>query len=122
VNLFDNKPQDSKSLYPQAISTGKKLTTVSKLLRDADAEHLATGLIDALQDGYVLAQATRDVDDMGAAIDMALNRIRGFRRGGRTPLTSGGMFSHRCLRPPGHGVTDGIDTGRDSIETEEVVS
>lgn len=56
----------------------RRLQTCGELGPDADSEELATGLIAALQGGYVLAQASRDVDEMGAAIDMALNRIRSY--------------------------------------------
>lgn len=56
----------------------RRLQTCGELGRDANPEELATGLIAALQGGYVLTQASRDVDDMAAAIDMALSRIRSY--------------------------------------------
>lgn len=56
----------------------RRLQTRGELGRDANPDELATGLIAALQGGYVLAQASRDVDDMAAAIDMALSRIRSY--------------------------------------------
>lgn len=58
----------------------RRLQTCGELGYDANPEELATGLIAALQGGYVLAQASRDVDDMAAAIDMALSRIRSYVR------------------------------------------
>jgi hypothetical protein len=38
-------------------------------------EQLATGLMGALQGGYLLAQTARDVTPMGTSITMALDRI-----------------------------------------------
>jgi TetR/AcrR family transcriptional repressor of nem operon len=43
---------------------------------DADADALATGLIAALQGGYLLAQTARDVRPMEVALDMALDHVR----------------------------------------------
>jgi TetR/AcrR family transcriptional regulator, transcriptional repressor for nem operon len=60
----------------------RRLQTRGELGRDANPEELATGLIAALQGGYVLARVSRDVDDMAAAIDMALSRIRSYVRHG----------------------------------------
>ena len=42
---------------------------------NADADALATGLMAALQGGYLLAQANHDVAPMATALDMALARI-----------------------------------------------
>lgn len=42
---------------------------------DASAEQLATGLMGALQGGYLLAQTAHDVTPMGTSITMALNHI-----------------------------------------------
>jgi AcrR family transcriptional regulator len=42
---------------------------------DADADALATGLMAALQGGYLLAQADHDVTPMATALDMALAHI-----------------------------------------------
>lgn|ERR1700744_2136164 len=58
----------------------RRLQTRGELTHDANPEELATGLIAALQGGYVLARVSRDVDDMAAAIDMALSRIRSYTR------------------------------------------
>jgi AcrR family transcriptional regulator len=44
----------------------------------ADPESLAVGLMAALQGGYLLAQAARDVTPMRIAIDMAIVRIRDY--------------------------------------------
>jgi len=56
----------------------RRMQTGGQLRRDADPAELATGLIAALQGGYVLAQASRNVDHMASAIEMALARIRFF--------------------------------------------
>lgn len=42
---------------------------------DTSVEQLATGLMGALQGGYLLAQTARDVTPMGTSITMALDRI-----------------------------------------------
>jgi AcrR family transcriptional regulator len=48
------------------------------LRRDADPEVLATGLMAALQGGYLLAQIARDVTPMKVALDMALAHVTSF--------------------------------------------
>ncbi|MGW2938421.1 TetR/AcrR family transcriptional regulator [Streptomyces sp. NPDC001156] len=51
----------------------------SRVLRaDADAGELATGLMAALQGGYLLAQTARDVKPMRIALDMAIGHIRAY--------------------------------------------
>jgi TetR/AcrR family transcriptional repressor of nem operon len=45
---------------------------------DADPEVLATGLMAALQGGYLLAQTARDVTPMQIALDMAVARVKSF--------------------------------------------
>jgi AcrR family transcriptional regulator len=55
-----------------------RMQTSGQLRRDAACDELATGLIAALQGGYVLAQASRNVDHMATAMEMALARIRSF--------------------------------------------
>jgi hypothetical protein len=42
---------------------------------DAPVEQLATGLMGAVQGGYMLAQTAHDVAPMGTSIDMALAHI-----------------------------------------------
>lgn len=48
---------------------------------EAPIEQLATGLLGALQGGYVLAQTARDVTPMATSIDMALTHIESLSRG-----------------------------------------
>ncbi|MFJ9351012.1 TetR/AcrR family transcriptional regulator [Streptomyces sp. NPDC101237] len=45
---------------------------------DADAEELATGLMAALQGGYLLAQTVRDVKPMRIALDMAIGHVKAY--------------------------------------------
>jgi TetR/AcrR family transcriptional repressor of nem operon len=45
---------------------------------DADPEVLATGLMAALQGGYLLAQTARDVAPMQIALDMAVAHVKSF--------------------------------------------
>jgi AcrR family transcriptional regulator len=42
---------------------------------DADTDQLATGLMAALQGGYLLSQAVHDASPMAASLDMALEHI-----------------------------------------------
>jgi AcrR family transcriptional regulator len=56
----------------------RRLQRNGSMTSDADADQLATGLMAALQGGYLLAQAARDVDRMGAALDMALAHIESY--------------------------------------------
>jgi AcrR family transcriptional regulator len=44
--------------------------------READVAQLATGLLAAVQGGYLLAQTARDVTPMASAIDMALAHLQ----------------------------------------------
>jgi TetR/AcrR family transcriptional regulator, transcriptional repressor for nem operon len=46
------------------------------LAPDADVDALATGVVAALQGGYILAQAARDYEPLAIALDMALERVR----------------------------------------------
>jgi AcrR family transcriptional regulator len=45
---------------------------------DADPQVLATGLMAALQGGYLLAQTARDVGPMQVALDMAIAHVKSF--------------------------------------------
>ena len=48
------------------------------LRADADPDVLATGLMAALQGGYLLAQTNRDVEPMELALNMAISHVRTF--------------------------------------------
>jgi TetR/AcrR family transcriptional regulator, transcriptional repressor for nem operon len=45
---------------------------------DADPEVLATGLMAAMQGGYLLAQTAHDVSPMQIALDMAVAHVKSF--------------------------------------------
>jgi AcrR family transcriptional regulator len=57
----------------------RRLQSNGSLVPGADAEQLATGLMASLQGGYLLAQASRDVGPMSAALDMALAHIESLK-------------------------------------------
>jgi AcrR family transcriptional regulator len=48
------------------------------LRADADAKELATGLMAALQGGYLLARTAQDVTPMRIALDMAIAHVRAY--------------------------------------------
>jgi TetR/AcrR family transcriptional repressor of nem operon len=54
----------------------RRMQKSGSLRTGADPGDLATGLMAALQGGYLLARAARDVRPMEVAVDMALDRIR----------------------------------------------
>jgi TetR/AcrR family transcriptional repressor of nem operon len=63
--------------WEQLLADGlRRMQDGGKLDPDADADALATGLIAALQGGYLLAQTARDVRPMEVALDMALDHVR----------------------------------------------
>jgi hypothetical protein len=64
-----------KGLLAAAI---RRLQENGALRSDAPVEQLATGLLAALQGGYLLAQTARDVAPMAASLDMALTHIESF--------------------------------------------
>ena len=55
-----------------------RLRTLGVLRADADSRTLASGLLAALQGGYLLAKTARDVNLMRVAVDMAIAQIRSF--------------------------------------------
>ncbi|MFJ9539768.1 TetR/AcrR family transcriptional regulator [Streptomyces sp. NPDC101225] len=55
------------------------------LRQDADPEALATGLMAALQGGYLLAQTAKDVQPMRIALDMAITHVRAYATGSEGP-------------------------------------
>jgi TetR/AcrR family transcriptional repressor of nem operon len=58
----------------------RRMQDSGSLRADADPAELATGLMAALQGGYLLAQAARDVKPMEIALDMALDHIEALLR------------------------------------------
>ena len=62
-----------------SLSDGLERMRVNGVLRaDADPGALATGLLAALQGGYLLAQTARDVRPMEVALDLAIAHVRSF--------------------------------------------
>ena len=55
-----------------------RLKTRGVLQADADSRALASGLLAALQGGYLLAKTARDVNLMRVAVDMAIAQVRAF--------------------------------------------
>jgi AcrR family transcriptional regulator len=65
--------------WEKLISDGLYRMRANGSLRpDADPETLATGLMAALQGGYLLADAAHNVKPMKVALDMALEHIKSF--------------------------------------------
>ncbi len=61
------------------LAAGLQRMRDSGVLRsDADPERLATGLMAALQGGYLLAETAHDIKPMEIALDMALDYVRSF--------------------------------------------
>lgn len=72
-----------------------RMVEAGALRPDADPEALATGLMAALQGGYLLAQTARDVAPMQIALDMAIAHVASFAvapdaRGARQAADQGG--------------------------------
>ncbi|MBF8194729.1 TetR family transcriptional regulator [Nonomuraea sp. K274] len=61
------------------LAAGLRRMRDSGVLRpDADPEKLATGLMAALQGGYLLAETAHDIKPMEIALDMALDHVKSF--------------------------------------------
>ena len=56
----------------------ERMRANNTLVPEADPHALATGLLAALQGGYLLAQTARDVTLMRTALDMAISHVRSF--------------------------------------------
>jgi AcrR family transcriptional regulator len=54
----------------------RRFQTAGLIPQDADVSPLATGLLAAVQGGYLLAQTARDVTPMASAIDMAIAHLQ----------------------------------------------
>jgi AcrR family transcriptional regulator len=57
----------------------ERMRAAGKLRQDADPQQLATGLIGALQGGYLLAQTAQDTTPMKITLNMAIDHIRTFQ-------------------------------------------
>jgi TetR/AcrR family transcriptional repressor of nem operon len=68
--------------WERLLAAGLARMRASGVLRpEADVGALATGLMAALQGGYLLAQMARDVRPMEIALDMALAHVKAFATG-----------------------------------------
>jgi AcrR family transcriptional regulator len=63
------------------IDTLTRLRELGVLTQEANATALGTGLLAALQGGYLLAQSAHNSKPMGVALDMALDHIGSFATG-----------------------------------------
>lgn len=59
----------------------RRMQDEGSLRPDADPGNLATGLMAALQGGYLLAQTEHDVRPMEVALDMALDHVKSYLTG-----------------------------------------
>lgn len=65
--------------WESLLSAGlERMRESGRLRAEADPDKLATGLMAALQGGYLLAQTTRDSTPMTIALDMAIDHVRAF--------------------------------------------
>ena len=78
----------------------------------ADPDALATGLMAALQGGYLLAQADHDVAPMATALEMALAHIKALPAL-RQPLSQAGRPLPPAVRaPPSRAASPPPNAGR----------
>ncbi len=83
IELSDQDDQARSALadtfaeWQRLIAAGlQRMKDKGTLRKDADPAMLATGLMAALQGGYLLAQTTHDTRSMEIALDMALAQIK----------------------------------------------
>ena len=70
---------ESFAAWEELLATGlQRMRTNGALRPDADPEKLATGLMAALQGGYLLAETAHDSRPMEIALDMALDHVKSF--------------------------------------------
>jgi AcrR family transcriptional regulator len=86
ANEVADKDEQARSALAEHFRTWESLLSAgltrmreAGVLRpEADPETLATGLMAALQGGYLLAQTARDVTPMRIALDMAIDHVRSY--------------------------------------------
>ena len=85
IEISDSDEQSRKALNSafQAwedllVETLTRLRDLGVLMPEADPARLGTGLLAALQGGYVLSQSAHDSQYMATALDMALAHIGSF--------------------------------------------
>lgn len=87
IELSDNDERSRQALNASfdawqrmLVETLTRLRVLGVLSEDADPQRLGTGLLAALQGGYVLAQNAHSSEPMAVALDMALDHIAFFAR------------------------------------------
>lgn len=69
---------DTFQRWEQLLADGlRRMQDNGKLRSDADPDRLATGLVGALQGGYLLARTAGDIKPMEVSLDMALEHVKG---------------------------------------------
>jgi AcrR family transcriptional regulator len=84
ANELADQTEQARSMMAETFTTWetliaaglKRMQDNGTLQADADPATLATGLLAALQGGYLLAQTAKDVAPMEVALDMALDHIK----------------------------------------------
>jgi len=84
ANELADQNEQARSMMAETFATWetliaaglKRMQDNGTLQADADPATLATGLLAALQGGYLLAQTAKDVAPMEVALDMALDHIK----------------------------------------------
>jgi hypothetical protein len=67
----------SPEQWESLLAAGMERMRAAGVLRgDTDPAALATGIVAALQGGYLLAQTARDITPMKIALDMAIERVK----------------------------------------------
>ncbi|WP_313888654.1 TetR/AcrR family transcriptional regulator [Mycolicibacterium sp. CBMA 226] len=123
VELADQDDQARSSLsrhfasWEGLLAAGfRRMRDEGSLAADADPDALATGLMAALQGGYLLAQAQHDVAPMATALDMALAHIESLTiaPSQRKPLAATGRHDDAAgaAKPP--------STARKNVPTRRV--
>lgn len=70
---------ESFAQWQGLLAAGLRRMKENGVLRpDADPERLATGLMAALQGGYLLAETAHDIEPMAVALDLALDHVKSF--------------------------------------------
>lgn len=88
IELADHDDEARKTLradfqtWERLLADGlERMRAKGILSTDADPEELATGIMAALQGGYLLAQTAHDSGPMAVALDMAIDHVKTFATG-----------------------------------------
>jgi TetR/AcrR family transcriptional regulator, transcriptional repressor for nem operon len=86
ANELADRDEDARTALAQLLASWRSLLgaglermrAAGALRADADPDALATGLMAALQGGYLLAQAEHDSAPLATALDMAIAHVKSF--------------------------------------------